>query len=124
MIGDRVYVHYTGWLLDGTKFDSSLDRKDKFSFDLGKGRTVLWVGPLSRIGAVTNRNHHLRTIADNIATTPQLFQNLIDYYLTSHLLLLRSRQYCFLSSIVSELIKLGCCCGFGNVGLKALGCHA
>lgn len=38
MIGDRVFVHYTGWLLDGTKFDSSLDGKDKFSFDLGKGR--------------------------------------------------------------------------------------
>lgn len=33
-------VHYTGWLLDGTKFDSSLDRKDKFSFDLGKGRSL------------------------------------------------------------------------------------
>ena len=37
MIGDRVFVHYTGWLLDGTKFDSSLERKDRFSFDLGKG---------------------------------------------------------------------------------------
>uniref|UniRef100_A0A8C6BTM0 peptidylprolyl isomerase n=1 Tax=Monodon monoceros TaxID=40151 RepID=A0A8C6BTM0_MONMO len=40
MIGDRVSVHYTGWLFDGSKFDSSLDRKDRLSFDLGKGEVI------------------------------------------------------------------------------------
>jgi FKBP-type peptidyl-prolyl cis-trans isomerase len=39
-LGDIASVHYSGWLQDGRKFDSSVDRKQPFDFRLGAGRVI------------------------------------------------------------------------------------
>ena len=52
--GNLVTVHYTGTLLDGTKFDSSVDRGQPFSFLLGTGSVIkCWDEGVAQLGIGT-----------------------------------------------------------------------
>jgi len=39
-VGDNIVVNYVGTLLDGTKFDSSIDRNEPFAYTLGQNRVI------------------------------------------------------------------------------------
>lgn len=56
--GDNISVHYTGTLLDGTKFDSSVDRGMPFLFVLGQG-SVIQGWELGLLGAQKNEKRKL-----------------------------------------------------------------
>lgn len=50
-VGETVVVHYTGTLTDGTKFDSSQDRKEPIAFPLGQGAVIKgWDEGIAQLG--------------------------------------------------------------------------
>eukprot|EP00249_Psilotum_nudum_P018292 c26731_g1_i3 orf=565-2328(-) len=63
--GDEVKVHYTGTLEDGTKFDSSRDRGDPFTFKLGQGQVIK--GWDEGIATMKKGEHAIFTIPSDLA---------------------------------------------------------
>lgn len=58
--GQTVQVHYTGWLTNGKKFDSSVDRGQPFQFTLGVGQVIRgWDEGVSSMKVGGKRKLHL-----------------------------------------------------------------
>lgn len=53
--GSTVKVHYTGKLLDGSVFDSSVPRNDLFSFKIGKSQVIKGILILTKAGTLVLR---------------------------------------------------------------------
>lgn len=58
--GQKVVVHYTGTLEDGTKFDSSVDRNEPFSYTHGIGQVIKgWEEGIATMQVGTKRRLHI-----------------------------------------------------------------
>ena len=67
--GQTVTVHYTGWLTNGTKFDSSVDRNTPFRFPIGRGRVI--AGWDEGVASMKVGGRRKLTIPSNLGYGPQ-----------------------------------------------------
>jgi len=70
--GKRVKVHYTGWLTSRQKFDSSRDRGDPFSFELGAGQVIKgWDEGVRGMRVGGRRKHWATATAVSVRSRPE-----------------------------------------------------